>query len=96
MSAKRTRVATEKLCKWYGKVVGINTMKIRKITSLIALLSFLLLILNSIVLYIVPHGRIAYWADWRLWGLTKTEWENQHIIIGILFLLAIFLHIYYN
>ena len=68
----------------------------KKITSLTALLSFLLLILNSVVLYIVPHGRIAYWADWRLWGLTKTEWADQHIIIGIIFLLSIFLHIYYN
>ena len=71
-------------------------MKIRKITSLTALVSFLLLILNSVVLYIVPHGRIAYWADWRMWGLTKTDWSNQHVIIGILFLLALFLHIYYN
>ena len=71
-------------------------MKIRKITSLTALVSFLLLILNSVVLYLVPHGRIAYWADWRMWGLTKTEWSNQHVIIGILFLLALFLHIYYN
>ncbi len=43
-----------------------------KITSLTALISFLLLVLNSIVLYITPHGRIAYWADWRFWGLTKT------------------------
>jgi hypothetical protein len=71
-------------------------MKIRKITSLTALVSFLLLILNSVVLYIVPHGRIAYWSDWRMWGLTKTEWGNQHIIIGVLFLISIFLHIYYN
>jgi len=71
-------------------------MKIRKITSLTALVSFLLLILNSVVLYIVPHGRVAYWADWRLGGLTKTEWGNQHIIIGVLFLISIFLHIYYN
>lgn len=71
-------------------------MKLKKITSLTALISLLLLLLNSFVLYIVPHGRIAYWADWRFWGLTKTEWANQHIIIGILFLLAIFLHIYYN
>jgi hypothetical protein len=71
-------------------------MKIRKITSLTALVSFLLLILNSVVLYIVPQGRVAYWSDWHLWGLNKTEWGNQHIIIGILFLLALFLHIYYN
>ena len=71
-------------------------MKIRKITSLTALLSFILLILNSVVLYIAPHGRVAYWADWHLWGLTKTQWGNQHIIIGVLFLISIFLHIYYN
>lgn len=68
----------------------------KKATSLTALISFLLLVLNSIVLYIAPHGRIAYWADWRFWGLTKTEWSNQHVIIGLLFLLAIFLHTYYN
>lgn len=68
----------------------------RKITSLTALISFLLLVLNSIVLYIAPHGRIAYWADWRFWGLTKTEWGNQHVIIGLLFLLAILLHTYNN
>ena len=56
-------------------------MKIRKITSLTALVSFLLLILNSVILYIVPQGRVAYWSDWHLWGLNKTEWGNQHIII---------------
>ncbi len=68
----------------------------RKITSLAALISFLVLVLNSVALYIAPQGRVANWTDWRFWGLTKTEGANQHIIIGILFLLAIFLHIYYN
>jgi len=71
-------------------------MKIRKITSLTALLSFLTLISTSTILYIAPHGRIAYWSDWRLWGMTKTEWGNIHINIGVLFLITIFLHIYYN
>lgn len=71
-------------------------MKLKKITSLTALISFLLLLLNSVVLYITPHGRVANWADWRFWGLSTTDWANQHIIIGILFLLAVFLHSYYN
>lgn len=71
-------------------------MNMKKITALTSLISFIILMLNSVVLYIVPQGRVAYWADWRLWGLTKTEWGDQHIIIGLLFLLAIFLHIYYN
>ena len=71
-------------------------MKIRKITSLTASLSFIFLVSTSIVLYIVPQGRVAYWADWNLWGLTKTEWGNIHINLGLLFLLAILQHIYYN
>ena len=58
--------------------------------------SFILLVLTSIILYIVPHGRVAYWADWHLWGLTKSEWGNLHINLGFLFLLAGCLHIFYN
>jgi hypothetical protein len=52
--------------------------------------------LTSIILYIVPQGRVAYWADWRLWGLTKTDWGNIHINLGLLFLIALSVHIYYN
>jgi hypothetical protein len=71
-------------------------MNIRRITSLTATLAFLMMILTSVILYIVPQGRVAYWADWRLWGLTKTDWGNIHINLGLLFLLSLFLHIYYN
>jgi hypothetical protein len=53
-------------------------------------------LLTSIILYIAPQGRVAYWADWHLWGLTKTDWGNIHINLGVLFLIALFLHIYYN
>ena len=71
-------------------------MKIRRITSLTASVAFLLMLLTSIILYIVPQGRVAYWADWRLWGLSKTDWGNIHINLGLLFLIALSLHIYYN
>lgn len=71
-------------------------MHLRKITSLTATLSFILMVVTSLILYIVPQGRVAYWADWRLWGLTKTQWGDIHINVGLLFLLALSLHIYYN
>jgi len=71
-------------------------MNIRRISSLTALISFLLLVVTSVILYIVPHGRVAYWSDWRLWTLSKTQWTDLHINLGILFLLAILLHIFYN
>lgn len=60
------------------------------------LVSLVLLLLNSIVLYIVPEGRVAYWADWHFWGLTKTEWGDQHVTVGVLFLIASVLHIVFN
>ena len=71
-------------------------MKVKKITSLTALLSFAVMVLTSIVLYIVPQGRVAYWADWHLLGLTKTDWGNIHIAVGFLFLFTLGLHLYYN
>jgi len=71
-------------------------MNIRKIVSLTSALAFLVMLLTSIILYIVPHGRIAYWSDWRLWGLSKTQWGDIHINTGLLFLIALSLHIYYN
>jgi hypothetical protein len=71
-------------------------MKLRKMTSLTALLAFVVMLVTSIILYLVPQGRIAYWSDWRLLGLTKTDWGNIHINLGFLFLIAIALHIYYN
>ena len=55
-----------------------------------------MLCITIVVLYIVPQGRVAYWADWRLWGLTKTQWGGLHMNLGLLFVLSIGLHIYYN
>jgi len=71
-------------------------MNTRKITSLTLFLSFVLLMLTSIILYIVPHGRVAYWSDWHLWGISKTEWGNLHINLGVLFLIAFVFHLYFN
>jgi len=71
-------------------------MNIRKTTSLVATLAFVIMILTSIILYIVPQGRIAYWAGWKLFGLSKTEWGNIHITTGILFLITLGLHTFYN
>ncbi|MDX2479423.1 MAG: DUF4405 domain-containing protein [Desulfuromusa sp.] len=71
-------------------------MNMRKITSLTALISFVLLMLTSTILYIVPAGRVAYWADYRLWSLSKEDWGDVHINLGVLLLISILLHVYYN
>lgn len=71
-------------------------MSIRRIVSLTAFLSFFVTLLTSIILYIVPQGRVAYWSDWRLWTLSKEQWGAIHINVGFLFLMSLLLHIYYN
>jgi len=71
-------------------------MKLRKVASLTALVSFVFLALTSLILFAVPHGRVAYWSDWRMWGLSKTQWGDLHINIGVLFLVSIIFHLYFN
>lgn len=69
---------------------------VRKIISLTSALSFLITLVTSVILYVVPHGRVAYWADWRLWGLSKEQWGDVHITIGTLFVLALVIHLWLN
>jgi hypothetical protein len=69
---------------------------IKRFTSLTLFWSALVLFFSSVVLFIEPHGRVAFWADWRLLGLTKQQWDDLHICSGTLFLLASLVHIWLN
>lgn len=71
-------------------------LNLRKTTSLTALLAFAALAVTGIALFFTPQGRIAYWSEWRLWGLTKEAWGAFHILMGLLFLVAGVLHIVLN
>ncbi len=71
-------------------------MKLKRITSLCLTWSFIILMVSSIVLYVLPSGRIAHWANWEFLGLRKEQWGALHTNNGYLFLLACALHIYFN
>ena len=71
-------------------------MKFRRIVSLTLFLSLVLELITSVILYIVPQGRVAYWSDWTLWGLSKTQWGDLHINLGLLMIIAGGFHVYYN
>ena len=68
----------------------------RGLTSLIVVSSFLIMTITGIVLYFVPHGRVAYWVNWQFIWLTKTDWINIHVISSIAFVVAGSFHIYFN
>ncbi len=71
-------------------------MSLRRIVSLSLMLSILGMLVSSIMLYIVPQGRVAFWAGWTMWGLSKGQWGAIHTNMGFLMLVAGGFHIYYN
>ncbi len=58
--------------------------------------SFVVMVVSGLVAYIVPHGRVAYWTHWQFLGLSKTNWDDVHILSSIVFLVAAIVHIYLN
>lgn len=68
----------------------------RVFTSLCSLVSFVLLGVTGIVLYVEPQGRVAYWSNWQLLGMQKDQWGNVHLFSGLLFLISGGFHLYYN
>ncbi|MBN1292583.1 MAG: DUF4405 domain-containing protein [Candidatus Latescibacteria bacterium] len=68
----------------------------RGLISITLMLSFLALSVSGIVLYIMPHGRVAYWINWEMLGLSKDNWDAVHTVTGIVFMVAAFMHFCFN
>ena len=61
-----------------------------------SLASFILLCFTGVILFVEPHGRVAYWTKWNFIGLEKDQLGNIHLFSGLLFLVAGGFHLYYN
>ena len=64
--------------------------------SLLTTFSFIVMSLSGVLLFIVPQGRIADWTDWRMLGLTKSQWGDIHITTSLMFLVVGAWHIWLN
>jgi len=69
---------------------------LRKFVSLMLLYMLIIMVITGTVLFIMPHGRVAYWTGWTLLGLDKTQWDNLHIISGFLMLFFGIWHLILN
>ena len=58
-------------------------------------IALLMMLVSGVILYISPPGRVANWTDWRMIGLTKRGWQNQHIIFGFSFLILSLFHLFF-
>jgi hypothetical protein len=68
----------------------------RAFVTLYVTLSFLLLAVSGIVLYLAPHGRVAHWTHWTFGGLNRQSWQALHTVLALLFVLAGAVHLYFN
>ncbi len=68
----------------------------RRWISVALFCSFVFLLVSSVVLYIEPPGRLAFWANWHLLGLDKHQWDALHTVFGFLFALLSVWHLFLN
>ena len=68
----------------------------KKTISLLMLWSMLVMTYTGIMLFVAPEGRVAYWVNWTMFGMSKSEFGNMHVSFMILFVIVTIFHIYYN
>lgn len=64
--------------------------------TFVVIISFIVDTISGIILYIAPHGRVANWTIWTIWGLDKDEWAAIHTIFGYVLLIIVGIHLYFN
>jgi len=65
-------------------------------TTFVVIISFIVDTISGIILYIAPHGRVANWTSWNVWGIHKEEWAAIHTIFGYILLIIVGIHLCYN
>lgn len=71
-------------------------MNLKKITSLTMMLVMIVMTYSGLMLFIAPPGRIANWANWHLFGLSKEQYASIHSTFMVLFIIMTLLHVFYN
>jgi len=66
----------------------------RRYISLGLALTFAMILVSGLVLYIAPKGSVARWTNWLFLGLDRAQWETQHTIFSYLFVFFGFVHLF--
>jgi hypothetical protein len=73
-----------------------NAFYWRAFVTFYVILSFVIIAVSGLVLFISPPGRVANWSQWTFGALQKADWQAVHTVFTLLFLGAIALHLYFN
>ena len=68
----------------------------RALITFVTTVSFLIMALSGVMLYVAPRGRVANWTNWSLLGLEKEQWADLHMTAALLMLAALSFHLYFN
>jgi len=68
----------------------------RKWIDLLLFYSGIIVLISAVVLYIMPHGRVAYFTNWTFLGLDKDGWDNLHVLFGIVMVIVSIWHTIIN
>jgi hypothetical protein len=69
---------------------------LRKFISFSVLVSFIILAVSGVMMYLRPEGSIARWSGWKLLGLDKRAWEGVHIGLALTFAILALVHVILN
>lgn len=71
-------------------------MKTRRVISLTMSLAFIVMVYTGLMLFLCPHGRVAYWTGWSLLGLDKEQYGQLHTTFMVVFIVTGVWHIVLN
>lgn len=72
------------------------SLRVRRLTSLIIAVAFLVMLSSGVLCFLAPKGRVANEIDWQFLGLVREQWIALHLTSSALFLAAALLHVFYN
>ncbi|HHE31935.1 MAG TPA: DUF4405 domain-containing protein [Chlorobaculum parvum] len=71
-----------------------TAFKWRAFVSISLTITFLVMTLSGIMLFVSPPGRVANWSGWTILGLSKHGWEDQHLVFAIAFIVLSIFHLF--
>ncbi|GEM_PF-158763 len=71
-------------------------IKWRSFVSLYLVISFIMMLISGVILYLAPPGRIANWSNWSILGFTKKQWISQHTLFSFLWVITVTFHLIFN
>lgn len=71
-----------------------NKFNWQSFISIGLLLSFIIILISGLVLYIAPEGSLSRWIGWVVLSLSKKQWEHIHTVFSYVFILFSIFHIF--